>query len=234
MPLKSDPRSLPRRNHYQEGPGFLFLATQGGRPPESVAPGATAGAVRHRAAALRRWREGEPVAGLCAELGVHRATLFRWRSRFEEAGLGGLADPVHVGRASELDPVLEQVILMVRLLTNWNSRRIAAEFGRRGVSVGPGQIDRLFARHGTHRSSAPRIPGPRYERSSPNELWHIDLKGPFYSTRCTTRSAAAISSPSSTTTAATCSGYAPSRPRRPCRCSRRWPRRSSCAASRSP
>ncbi len=25
-----------------------------------------------------------------------------------------------------------------------------------------------------------RIPGPRYERSSPNELWHIDLKGPFY------------------------------------------------------
>ena len=24
------------------------------------------------------------------------------------------------------------------------------------------------------------MPGPRYERSSPNELWHIDLKGPFY------------------------------------------------------
>ena len=115
MPLKSDPRSLPRRNHYQEGPGFLFLATQGGRPPESMAPGATAGAIRHRAAALRRWREGEPVAGLCAELGVHRATLFRWRSRFEEAGLMGLADPVHVGRASELDWVLEQVILTVRL-----------------------------------------------------------------------------------------------------------------------
>ena len=180
MPLKSDPRSLPRRNHYQEGPGFLFLATQGGRPPESVAPGAMAGAIRHRAAALRRWREGEPVAGLCAELGVHRATLFRWRSRFEEAGLGGLADPVHVGRASELEPVLEQVILTVRLLTNWNSRRIAAEFGRRDVRVGPGQIDRLFARHGTHRASVARSPGPRYERSSPNELWHIDLKGPFY------------------------------------------------------
>ena len=108
------------------------------------------------------------------------ATLFRWRSRFEEAGLGGLADPVHVGRASELEPVLEQVILTVRLLTNWNSRRIAAEFGRRDVRVGPGQIDRLFARHGTHRASVARSPGPRYERSSPNELWHIDLKGPFY------------------------------------------------------
>jgi len=180
MPLKSDPRSLPRRNHYQEGPGFLFLATQGGRPPESVAPGAGAGLIRRRAAALRRWQAGEPVAGLCAELGVHRATLFRWRSRFEEADLVGLADPVHVGRASELDPILEQVILTVRLLTNWNSRRIAAEFDRRGVTVGHGQIDRLFARHGTHRASVMRIPGPRYERSSPNELWHVDLKGPFY------------------------------------------------------
>jgi transposase InsO family protein len=180
MPLKSDPRSLPRRNHYQEGPGFLFLATQGGRPPQPVAPCASACIIRRRAAALRRWREGEPMAGLCAELGVHRATLFRWRSRFEEAGLVGLADPVHVGRASDLDPLLEQVILTVRLLTNWNSRRIAAEFGRRGVTVGHGQIDRLLARHGTHRASVMRIPGPRYERSSPNELWHIDLKGPFY------------------------------------------------------
>jgi transposase InsO family protein len=180
MPLKSDPGRLPRRNHYQEGPGFLFLATQGGRPPGSVAPSASAGIIRRRAAALRRWREGEPIAGLCAELGVHRATLFRWRSRLEEAGLVGLADPVHVGRASTLDPVLERVILMVRLLTNWSSRRIAAEFERRGVAVGHGQIDRLFARYGTHRSSAARIPGPRYERSSPNELWHIDLKGPFY------------------------------------------------------
>ena len=75
MPLKSDPRRLPRRNHYQEGPGFLFLATQGGRPPESVAPSPSALVVRHRAGALRRWREGEPVAGLCAELAVHRATL---------------------------------------------------------------------------------------------------------------------------------------------------------------
>ncbi len=125
------------------------------------------------------------------------------------AGLGGLADPVHVRRASELDPVLEQVILTVRLLTNWNSRRIAAEFGRRGVSVGTGQIDWLVARHGTHRSSPPRIPGLRYERSAPNELWRIDLKGPSTFTRRPGRSAPAISSPSSTTTAATCSGCAP-------------------------
>lgn len=27
MPTLSDPRRLPRRNHYQEGPNFLFPAT---------------------------------------------------------------------------------------------------------------------------------------------------------------------------------------------------------------
>jgi transposase InsO family protein len=139
-----------------------------------------AATIRRRAGALRRWREGEPIAGLCAEFGVHRATLFRWRTRYDEAGLVSLADPIHIGRPSELDPILERVIVTVRLLTNWNSRRIAAEFGRRGVTVSHGQIDRLLARHGTHRPSAARVPGPRYERSSPNELWHIDLKGPFY------------------------------------------------------
>ena len=180
MPLRSDPGRLPRRNHYQEGPGFLFLATQGGRPPATaLAPGG-AEVVRVRARALRRWHAGEAATLVAAELGVGRATLYRWQERYAESGLEGLVDAPRLGRASELDPLLERVIITVRLLTNWNSRRIAAEVGRRDVHVGPGQIDRLLARYGTHRSSVPRTPGPRYERGTPNELWHIDLKGPFY------------------------------------------------------
>ena len=43
-----------------------------------------------------------------------------------------------------------------------------------------GQVDRILARHGTHRPSYIRTPGPRYERAAVNELWHIDLKGPFF------------------------------------------------------
>ncbi len=180
MPLRSDPRRLPRRNHYQEGPGFLFLATQGGRPPSTGGRPDLASVVRMRGGALRRWQAGEPATQVAAGLGIARATLYRWQERYERRGLEGLVDAPRLGRASELDPVLERVLITVRLLTNWNSRRIAAEFGRRGVQVGAGQVDRLVARYGTHRSSAPRTPGPRYERSTPNELWHIDLKGPFY------------------------------------------------------
>jgi len=177
----ANPRRLPRRNHYQEGPGFLFVATQGGRPPDDLGPPRQAAIVRRRRAALRRWSDGEPVATLCVELGCSRASLFRWRSRYAAGGLEGLLDRPRVGRASDLPPALERLILTVRLLTYWNSRRLAAEFRRRGVwPLGHGQVDRLLARHGTHRPSYVRTPGPRYERAAVNDLWHIDLKGPFY------------------------------------------------------
>jgi transposase InsO family protein len=177
----ANPRRLPRRNHYQEGPGFLFVATQGGRPPDHNPARDQAAIVRRRRSALRRWADGEQLASLCAELGCSRASLFRWRTRFEAGGLAALIDQPRVGRASELPPALERLVLTVRLLTYWNSRRIAAEFRRRDVwPLGHGQVDRLLARHGSHRPSYIRMPGPRYERAAVNELWHIDLKGPFF------------------------------------------------------
>lgn len=179
--LYANPRRLPRRNHYQEGPGFLFLATQGGRPPHGSVDGAQAAIVRRRRAALRRWAAGEPLTTICADLRCSRASLFRWRTRFEQGGLAALVDRGRVGRRSDLPAAVERLVLTVRLLTYWNSRRIAAEFRRRDVwPLSHGQVDRLLARHGTHRPSYGRTPGPRYERALVNELWHIDLKGPFY------------------------------------------------------
>ncbi len=177
----ANPRRLPRRNHYQEGPGFLFVATQGGRPPEGAVQREQARIVRRRRAALRRWADGAPVAVVSAEFGCSRASLFRWRARCEADGLEGLVDRPRIGRASELPPAVERLVLTVRLLTYWNSQRIAAEFRRRCVwPLSHGQVDRLLARHGTHRPSYVRTPGPRYERTAVNELWHIDLKGPFF------------------------------------------------------
>ncbi len=181
MGTLSDPRRLPRRNHYQEGPGFLFLATENGRPPLAADPERLAATVRRRRAAVRALAEGELVAAVCARWGCSRVSLWRWRERFAAAGIAGLVDRYRSTRQCELPPEVERVVITVRLLTYWNSKRIEAEFRRRGIwPVSHGQIDRLFARLGTHRSTAPRHPGPRYEREAANELWHVDLKGPFF------------------------------------------------------
>ena len=100
---------------------------------------------------------------------------------FAAVGLAALVDQSRRGRASEIPPLVERLAITVRLLTYWNSRRLAAEFTRREIwPLSHGQADRILSRAGTHRPSQARQPGPRYERAPPNELWHIDLKGPFY------------------------------------------------------
>jgi len=181
MPRPWDPHRLPRRNHYQEGPDFLFVATEGGRPPRAGRRAGIASVVRRRRRALRRLEVGEPASAICAEVGCSRASLYRWRERYRAGGLAGLMDVPRRGRASEVPAVIERLVITVRLLTYWNSRRLAAEFSRRGIwPLYHGQVDRILDRAGTHRPSVRRQPGPRYERSAPNELWHIDLKGPFY------------------------------------------------------
>ena len=181
MATKSDPRRLPRRNHFQEGPGFLFLATENGRPPATRDPDRFAAVVRRRRAALREWGEGAALAEVCARYDCSRASLFRWRDRFSADGITGLVDRYRSTRCSELPAAVERAVITVRLLTYWNSKRIEAEFRRRQIwPISHGQIDRLFDRCGTHRSTARRAPGPRYERAAVNELWHIDLKGPFF------------------------------------------------------
>src|SRR6187399_701959 len=112
MPLKSDPRRLPRRNHYQEGPDFLFLATHGGRPPRTVASATPADAVRRRMGAVRQWAEGEALDAVCVGAGCSRATLFRWRDRFERAGIEGLRHRPRAGDHTDLAPELERAIIL--------------------------------------------------------------------------------------------------------------------------
>ena len=177
-----DPERRWLRHTYQEGPGFRFLATRGGRPPGREGPRNDLRIVRERARVLRvAYADGLPAAlglGVCS-----RMTLWRWQQAYERAGLAGLVPQRHGPR----HPVLkhpawvEQVVIAVRLHTYWNAKRIAAELRRREIAlVSHGWIERLFDDLGTARPSQARERGPRYERGSPNSLWHIDIKGPFF------------------------------------------------------
>ena len=112
-----------------------------------------------------------------------RRSLFRWQAAYARAGLAALVPEPRGPRAPKLThPAwLEQVVIAVRLHTYWNAKRISAELRRREIAtVGQWWIERLFDDLGTSRPSGPRERGPRYERASPNSLWHIDIKGPFF------------------------------------------------------
>jgi len=159
-----------QRHTYQEGPGFRFLATRGGRPPLERTPRRDLAIVRERARLVRTLRE----EGLGAALALgrsSRASLFRWQAAFERGGLAALV-PQRCGPHVPLvkHPAwLEQVVIAVRLATYWNAKRISAELRRREIAtVGQWWIERLFDDLGTARPSGPRERGPRYERGSPN------------------------------------------------------------------
>ena len=174
----ADPHRRLLRHTYQEGPGFLFLATRGGRPPGPLEGSASAG-LRARIRALRIAREKGTSAALA--LGVSRASLHRWRRRYEADGLAGLVERVRGPAPQRLPAWVQEAVIVVRLLTYWNSKRLAAEFSRREIyPLGHHAVDALLAELGTARPSANRERGPAYERSRPNDLWHIDIKGPFF------------------------------------------------------
>jgi transposase len=123
------------------------------------------------------------VESAVKELGVARRSVFRWEAAFRATGIEGLVPksrrPDQV--RSTVPDWVDMVIIAIRLHTYWNSKRIAAEMWRRGIyKVSPDHIDQLFRTLGCSRGTVPRPPGPRYERSQPNELWHIDIKGPFF------------------------------------------------------
>ena len=177
-----DPTRRWVRHTYQEGPGFRFLATRGGRPPERHALAGGLSIVRARVRLLRlAHAEGIDTAlalGACS-----RRSLFRWQAAYARGGLAALIPEPRGPREPRIKHAawVEQVVIAVRLHTYWNAKRIAAELRRREIAVvSHGWIEQLFDDLGTARPSLARAGGPRYERSSPNSLWHIDIKGPFF------------------------------------------------------
>ncbi len=175
---RSDPHRRPLRHTYQEGPGFLFLATRGGRPPgprtrEDLT------ALRFRIRCVRT-AEDEGVAAALA-LGVTRTSLFRWRQRYIAGGIEALRHRPRGPQRTRLPAWVERAVIVVRLLTYWNSKRLAAEFTRRDIyALDHNAVDGLLADFGRARPSVHRERGPAYERARPDELWHIDIKGPFF------------------------------------------------------
>jgi transposase InsO family protein len=120
-----------------------------------------------------------------SELGINPRTVRRWWATFQASGydIQSLRERSRRPRRIYLrtHPLIEYFILLVRMLLGWGAQRIEAEFRERGISgLSHQTIHRIISRTATRPPVREKKKPNRYRRKSPNSLWHIDIKGPFW------------------------------------------------------
>jgi transposase InsO family protein len=106
--------------------------------------------------------------------GVCPRTARKWVTRFKAAGPAGLMDrssrPHRLHRPTSA-PTVERIESLRR--QRWTGKQIAVELG-----VSPATVSRVLRRLGLNRMRdlEPAEPARRYERDTPGEVIHIDIK----------------------------------------------------------
>ena len=131
--------------------------------------------MRSRAELVRRVLDKkEPVKVVAAAFGVDVKTVYKWVARFRSEGPSGLGDrssrPHRLNRPTP-PQVIEQIILLRR--QRLTGQQIAGQ-----TRVSPATVSRVLRAAGLSRARDLDPPEPvvRYERQSPGELIHIDIK----------------------------------------------------------
>jgi transposase InsO family protein len=140
--------------------------------------------VHGRQLIVDRVAAGRPVAHIAAELGVSRQTAYRWVGRYRAEGTAGLRDRSSRPRSSprRTSADREQEVLQARQALRFGPLRIAAATG-----VPARTVTRILHRHQVPRLAdcgpltgtpirASRASSNRYERTTPGELVHLDVK----------------------------------------------------------
>jgi transposase InsO family protein len=129
-------------------------------------------------------RPGVNFGQLCRRFGISRKTGYKWRQRYREKGVTGLADrsrrPEHSPRRSP--PGIEEEVLAVRDQYGWGARKIKACLERAGQGpVAKSTVHSILLRH-ERVTNVPEKTGrisQRFEKERPNQLWQMDFKGHF-------------------------------------------------------
>jgi transposase InsO family protein len=125
-------------------------------------------------------RTGETIAEVCARHGVSRASFYRYRRRYVEEGVDGLAPRSRRPRSSpaKIEPFLEaRIVELRRRHPRWGARRIHAELARAGIAPpAVATIHRALRRNHLVAPQPRRRPKAtrRFEREVANDLWQID------------------------------------------------------------
>ncbi len=131
--------------------------------------------VHSRGELVRRVLDGrQPAKSVATAFGVDAKTVKKWVTRFRSEGAAGLADrssrPKALRRPTPACTALRIVALRRQ---RWTGQQIAKE-----TKVSPATVSRILRQARLSRIRDLRPPGPvvRYERQTPGELIHIDIK----------------------------------------------------------
>ncbi len=150
-----------------------------------------------RRQAVRRYRhlkqvsstEREAAEQAAREYGTSPSTLRRWDKLHRQGGLKALLPQSKRPKTiRQIIPLwVKGLVVLLRLQYGWGQHRISAELKRRQVyslshrsvrkilDAQPGVTIRTYHPKGKSNGIAYR----RWGRSCPNDLWHIDFKGPL-------------------------------------------------------
>lgn len=133
--------------------------------------------VHGRRLLVERVLAGRPVAHVAHEMGVSRATGYKWLARYRAEGNAGLADrPSRPYTSPARTPVeTEQAVIALRRERKLGPARIGPI-----LELAPSTVHRVLTRHGLNRLAWTDRPTGgvirRYERAAPGELIHVDVK----------------------------------------------------------
>jgi len=117
---------------------------------------------------------GQTPTAIASTVGVCPRTVRKWLKRYREEGVAGLLDrssrPHRLSRPLP-EPVRARVAELRR--RRWTGQQIAAE-----LTISAASVSRILKRCGLNqlRALEPVEPVIRYERKTPGELIHIDIK----------------------------------------------------------
>ena len=127
---------------------------------------------------------GVNFSELCRRFGISRKTGYKWRRRYREKGVTGLADrsrrPKHSPRRSL--QAIEEKVLAVRDEYGWGARKIKTCLERAGEGpLAKSTVHEILSRHERVSHSPENTVGAyrRFEKERPNQLWQMDFKGHF-------------------------------------------------------
>lgn len=131
-------------------------------------------APRGREILISRLERGEHPDDVATAMGVSSSTVYKWRRRYRAEGLAGLQDRSSRPHHSPAQTAPESEAWVVRLRREKQTYdRIADQTNLSRSTVG-----RILKRHGLNRwrDLEPAEPVVRYERDTPGEILHMDIK----------------------------------------------------------